>query len=77
MRIQANSITEQELILQSYYKQSQYRATRPPQNWRTEVNAKWSDEGLESVMRLLAELQINRMKLEYRGQTLDSISEKW
>ena len=33
-------------------------------NRRTEIGARWSDEGVERVTRLLAEVQLNRMRLE-------------
>ena len=38
-------------------------------NWRTEIGAKWSDEGVERVTRLLEEVRINRVNLEFGGCT--------
>jgi hypothetical protein len=34
-------------------------------NWRTEVGAWWSDEGVERVARLLEEVRLNGTKLEF------------
>jgi len=35
-------------------------------NRRTEVGARWTDEGVERVARLLEEVRLNRTKLEFR-----------
>jgi len=34
-------------------------------NRRTEVGARWSEEGLERVARLLEKVRLNRTKLEF------------
>jgi hypothetical protein len=44
---------------------------------RAVIGTRWSDEGVVRVTRLLARVQINRMKLKNRGQMLYSSWLRW